>query len=258
MGTVTRGDRLGTSTTAIHTGERLPPAVSLTTPIYETSTFVFDSVAGMQGYLAGTQPSYLYSRYDNPTVVAVEQKLAAVDGAEAALVFASGMAATANAIFGLLQSGDEVVCCAAIYGGTYHLLNGLAARFGIRTRFASLEEFRTPERLVGPATKLVWFESPINPDAALRRCARRGGGLPGGGGPVGGRQHVCQRRQSAGAGDGRGSVDAERHQVPQRPQRRDRRGAVGTARSDRAVGQDAGGSSAASWTRSRLMRWAAA
>ena len=56
-----------------------------------------------------------------------------------------------------------MVCCAAIYGGTYHVLHGLAAKFGIRTRFATLDEFRTPAALVGPATKIVWFESPINP-----------------------------------------------------------------------------------------------
>lgn len=162
MGEVTRGPQ-GAATTAIHTGERLPAAESLTTPIYETSTFVFSSAADVQAYADGSRPGYLYSRYDNPTVVAVEQKLAAVDGAEASLVFASGMAATSTALLGLLSAGDEVVCCAAIYGGTYHVLHGLAAKFGITTRFATLDEFRTPERLVGPATRLVWFESPINP-----------------------------------------------------------------------------------------------
>jgi cystathionine beta-lyase/cystathionine gamma-synthase len=175
-------DPRGTATTAIHTGERLPAADSLTTPIYETSTFIFSSAAEVQAYADGTRPGYLYSRYDNPTVVAVEQKLAAVDGADAALVFASGMAATSTAIFGLLSAGDEVVCCAAIYGGTYHVLNGLAARFGITTRFATLEEFRTPARLIGPATRMVWFESPINPtlrclDVAAVAAACRDAGV---------------------------------------------------------------------------------
>ncbi len=163
MGTVTPDDAPGAATTAIHSGERRHAAASLTTPIYETTTFVFDSAAEVQQYADGTTPGYLYSRYDNPTVVAVEQKLAAIDGAEAALVFASGMAATSTALFGLLKTGDEVVCCAAIYGGTYHVLTGLAAKFGITTRWATLDEFRTPERLIGPATRLVWFESPINP-----------------------------------------------------------------------------------------------
>jgi len=163
MGAVKLGVPRGTSTTAIHEGERLPAAAALTTPIYETSTFVFESAAEVQSYAEGKAPGYLYSRYDNPTVVAVEQKLAAIDGAEASLVFSSGMAATSTTLFGLLQSGDEVVCCAAIYGGTYHVLHGLAAKFGIRTRFATLDEFRAPGALIGPATKIVWFESPINP-----------------------------------------------------------------------------------------------
>ena len=153
----------GPSTTLIHTGERLPAAKALTVPIYETSTFVFESAADVEAYAEGRASGYLYSRYDNPTVVAVEAKLAAVDGAEASLVFGSGMAAISTALFGLLQGGDEVVCCAAIYGGTFHILNGLAARFGVTTRFASLEEFGTPERLIGPRTRMVWFESPINP-----------------------------------------------------------------------------------------------
>jgi cystathionine beta-lyase/cystathionine gamma-synthase len=181
MDSVTSGTH-GTATTAIHTGERLPAADSLTTPIYETSTFIFSSAAEVQAYADGTRPGYLYSRYDNPTVVAVEQKLAAVDGADAALVFASGMAAISTAIFGLLSAGDEVVCCAAIYGGTYHVLNGLAAKFGITTRFATLEEFRTPAQLIGPATRMVWFESPINPtlrclDVAAVAAACRDAGV---------------------------------------------------------------------------------
>ncbi len=156
-------DSHGPATRLIHVGERPPAAASLTVPIYETSTFVFDSAADVEAYAAGTKPAYLYSRYDNPTVVAVETKIAEIDGAEAALVFGSGMAAISTAIFGLLEAGDEVVCCAAIYGGTFHVLTSLASRFGVTTRFATLEEFRSPAALIGPKTKMVWFESPINP-----------------------------------------------------------------------------------------------
>jgi cystathionine beta-lyase/cystathionine gamma-synthase len=176
-------DRPGPSTRLVHAGERAPAAASLTVPIYETTTFVFGSAAEVEAYQRGEGPTYLYSRYDNPTVVAVETKLAEIDGAEASLVFASGMAAVSTAIFGLLQAGDEVVCCAAIYGGTYHVLNGLASRFGVTTRFASLDEFRSPSSLVGPRTKLVWFESPINPTlrvvdvAAVAAACRRAGVL---------------------------------------------------------------------------------
>ena len=115
---MTTRDSRGAATRLIHAGERPPAAASLTVPIYATSTFVFDSAADIEAYAAGTKSAYLYSRYDNPTVVATEAKLAEIDGAEASLVFASGMAAISTAIFGLLNAGDEVVCCAAIYGGT--------------------------------------------------------------------------------------------------------------------------------------------
>jgi cystathionine beta-lyase/cystathionine gamma-synthase len=156
---------MGQSTRLIHTGERVTAGMtpSLTTPIYETSTFIFGSAAEVQAYQAGAGGGYLYSRYDNPTVVAVEQKVAAVDGAEAALLFASGQAATTHAMFALLSQGDEIVCSAAIYGGTHHLIADLLPRFGVTGRFVPLEALADPARVIGPKTRMVWFESPINP-----------------------------------------------------------------------------------------------
>jgi cystathionine beta-lyase/cystathionine gamma-synthase len=135
---------------------------ALTLPIYETSTFTFASAAAVEAYQEGAH-GYLYSRYENPTVVGLEQKLAVVDGAEAALAFASGMAAITTALLTLLRAGDEIVCCASIYGGTFHVLEDWLPRYGIRHRFAPIDEFATPARLIGPDTKVVWFESPINP-----------------------------------------------------------------------------------------------
>jgi len=135
----------------------------LTLPIYETTTFLFRSAQDVKDYNEGKSTRFLYSRYGNPTVVAVEKTLAAVEGAETALLLSSGMAATATALLALLKSGDEIVCSAAIYGGTLHLLADLFRGYGIRARFASLQELAQPERLIGDATKVVWFESPINP-----------------------------------------------------------------------------------------------
>jgi cystathionine beta-lyase/cystathionine gamma-synthase len=139
------------------------PAASLTTPIYETTTFVFETAAEVRQYSEGKSKKFLYSRYANPTVQAVERTIAALEGAESALVLSSGQAATTTALLGLLQSGDEVICSSAIYGGTLHLLADLLSKFGIRPRFASLEELAGIERVLSPATRLVWFESPINP-----------------------------------------------------------------------------------------------
>src|SRR3954464_8258084 len=138
-------------------------AEPLTTPVYETTTFVFESAAEVRAYNEGKSSKFLYSRYANPTVLAVEQKIARLEGAESALVLSSGQAATTTALMALLRAGDEVVCSAAIYGGTLHLLGDLLVKFGIRPRFASIEELARPESIFSAATKLVWFESPVNP-----------------------------------------------------------------------------------------------
>ena len=152
------------ATKLIHAGERTTgTAAPLTTPIYETSTFVFGTAQDVVAYNEGRSSGYLYSRYGNPTIVSVEQKLAALDDAEAALLFSSGMGATASILMGHLKAGDEVVCSAAIYGGTLHLLQDLLGRFGIVSRFVSVEELGTPDRVLGDRTRILWFESPINP-----------------------------------------------------------------------------------------------
>jgi cystathionine beta-lyase/cystathionine gamma-synthase len=153
----------GFSTTLIHRGEGAAAATPLTTPIYETSTFVFDSADAVRRYNEGGSGLYLYSRYENPTVVAVEQKLAAADGAEQALVFGSGMAATSTILLALLKSGDEVVCGSAVYGGTFHLLADFLPKFGIVAKFISVDDMRDPDRVIGERTRIFWFESPNNP-----------------------------------------------------------------------------------------------
>jgi cystathionine beta-lyase/cystathionine gamma-synthase len=138
-------------------------AAPLTTPIYATTTFVFRSAQEVLDYNEGRSQKFLYSRYANPTVLAVEQTIAALEGAGRALVFSSGQAATTNALLGLLKAGDEVICSSAIYGGTLHLIKDLLAKFDIRARFATLDDLRHPESMFSPATRLLWFESPINP-----------------------------------------------------------------------------------------------
>ena len=156
-------------------------AEPLTTPIYETSTFVFDSADEVRQYNEGKSQKFLYSRYANPTVMAVERKMALLEGAEAALVLSSGQAATTTAMLALVGAGDEIVCSAAIYGGSFHLLADLLPKFGVAARFVSLDELREPETVISENTKLVWFESPINPTlrcvdvaAVARACRARG------------------------------------------------------------------------------------
>ena len=161
------------ATKLIHAGERdagIP--APLTTPIYETTTFVFENAQEVVAYNEGRSAKHLYSRYTNPTVVAAEKKLAALDSAEAALLFSSGQGATTTIMLAHLKAGDEVVCGAAIYGGTLHLLEDVLAKFGVTPRFVSLEQLADPDSVLGPKTRMVWFESPINPTLRCVDVAR--------------------------------------------------------------------------------------
>jgi cystathionine beta-lyase/cystathionine gamma-synthase len=175
-------ERPGPATRVIHSGEgKSYQAASLTTPIYETTTFVFDSADDVRQYQEGTSQKFLYSRYGNPTVVATEDVLASIDGAERALVFSSGMGAISTTLLSLLKAGDEVVCASAIYGGTYHLINGVLPGFNIGTRFVTLEALQAPAEVIGDRTRVVWFETPTNPTlrclgirAVAAACRARG------------------------------------------------------------------------------------
>jgi cystathionine beta-lyase/cystathionine gamma-synthase len=163
----------GLSTELIHRGEDAPVhADSVNVPIYQTTTFLFESADEVRRYQEGKVDKYLYSRYANPTIVVTEQKIAALDRAEAALVFASGMAAASTLLLTFLRPGDELLCSAAIYGGTFHLINDVLIGLGIRVRFATLEELADPGALLGPRTRVCWVESPINPTLRCLDVAR--------------------------------------------------------------------------------------
>jgi len=170
------------ATELIHDDARVNDAAApLTTPIYETTTFVFDNAEEVRAYNEGRSAKHLYTRYSNPSVIVVEKKLAALELTEEALLLSSGQAATTTALMALLSAGDEIICSSAIYGGTLHLLQDLLVRFGIRARFVSLEQLARPESIFADATKMVWFESPINPtlrcidiEIVARACRARG------------------------------------------------------------------------------------
>lgn len=170
------------ATRVIHAAEgNWPGAMPLTAPIYQTSTFLFPTAEDLRQYQAGERDLFIYSRYGNPTVMAAEQKLAVLHRAEAALLFGSGMAAVSTTILGLASAGDEVLCSGAIYGNTMGFLAQVASRLGITVRYLSLEETRDPSAAIAPRTRLLWFESPVNPTlrcvdiaAVARACRARG------------------------------------------------------------------------------------
>jgi cystathionine gamma-lyase len=146
----------GFSTLAIHAGQDADPATGATVvPIYATSTYTQAA--------PGKHKGYEYSRSGNPTRTALETCLAALEGGERGLAFASGLAATTAVIQGLLKPGDEVAAAADLYGGTYRLLERVFKPWGLTARYtddASPAGFRA---IVTPKTKLVWIETPTNP-----------------------------------------------------------------------------------------------
>ena len=153
----------GYATELIHPDPVDRDAVPLTTPIYQTTAFVFESAQEVVDFNEGRSGKYLYSRYGNPTVASVEAQLAGLEDAERALLFSSGMAAAATILMTHAHAGDEVVCSASVYGGTLRLLSDFLPRFGVETRFVSLEALAEPEAVLGTRTRLLWFESPVNP-----------------------------------------------------------------------------------------------
>jgi cystathionine beta-lyase/cystathionine gamma-synthase len=135
----------------------------LATPIVQTSTFAFGSAAEMRRHLEGDEELFLYTRYANPTVRELEESLAAVEDAEAALALSSGMAAMTTAVASLVRAGDEVLASASLYGGTVRLLTDLLPRFGVTARFVGVPDLARVERVAGERSRVLIVESPTNP-----------------------------------------------------------------------------------------------
>jgi cystathionine gamma-lyase len=152
---MSKNDPIGFATRAIHAGQDADPATGATVvPIYATSTYTQEA--------PGKHKGYEYSRSGNPTRAALETCLAALEGGERGLAFASGLAAT-TAVFSLLKPGDEVAAAADLYGGTYRLLERVFKPWGLAARYTDDPSPAGFARIITPATKLVWVETPTNP-----------------------------------------------------------------------------------------------
>lgn len=142
-------------TNAIHAGQAPDPATgAIMTPIFQTSTFAQEEPGVHQGYE--------YARTGNPTRAALEQNLAALEGAEYGLAYASGLAAISN-ILALLQHGDHIVAEEDLYGGTVRLFEQVARRFGLDFTYVDMTNLETTIEAIRPETKLLWIETPTNP-----------------------------------------------------------------------------------------------
>lgn len=165
----------GFSTKAIHVGQDADPATGATVvPIYATSTYTQAA--------PGQHKGYEYSRTGNPTRAALETCLAALEGAERGLAFASGMAAT-NAVLAQLKPGDEVAAAADLYGGTFRILERVFKPWGLVTRYTEDPRPDGFRGIITPKTKLVWIETPTNPllqivdIAAIAELAHKAGAV---------------------------------------------------------------------------------
>ncbi|HJZ23200.1 MAG TPA: PLP-dependent transferase [Candidatus Babeliales bacterium] len=124
-------------------------------PIYQTSTFKFESVQDGAALFAGEKKGYIYTRMLNPTIQAMEDAIAALEGGHKALGCGSGMAAVHTIFASLTQTGDHVVCSSAVYGPTTTLLNTIMKKYGVETTFVDTAKLDEVEKAIKPNTKVV-------------------------------------------------------------------------------------------------------
>lgn len=156
------------ATLAVHAGQRPDPATgSLSTPIYQTSTFVFPSAEEGARRFAGEAAGYIYTRLGNPTQSVLEEKLAILEGGEAALAFGSGMAAISGVIMAAVSAGDHILYGEPIYGSTHALLHHVLPRFGVSATGVDGSDPEQVAAAIRPNTRLLLFETPANPTMKL-------------------------------------------------------------------------------------------
>ncbi len=151
------------STLGVRAGQRRTGFQEHSEALFLTSSYVFENAAQAAAGFAGSSDGYVYSRYTNPTVTMMQDRLAALEGAQACVATASGMSAILATAMVLLKAGDHVVSSNAIFGATVQLFATLLSKFGIETTFVPLTDIGQWERAVRPNTRLLFLESPSNP-----------------------------------------------------------------------------------------------
>jgi methionine-gamma-lyase len=147
---------------------------SITPPLFQTSTFVFDTAEQGGRRFAGEESGYIYTRLSNPTTRLLEEAVAELEGAEDGIAFASGMAAISAVLLALVESGDEILVSRGVYGCTYGLLELMQKKFRVKYTLADLSDEENVRRAVSPNTKVIYLETPVNPTMELvdiRACA---------------------------------------------------------------------------------------
>jgi O-succinylhomoserine sulfhydrylase len=174
-----------TATQGVRAGQRRTEFREHSEALFLTSSFVFETAAQAAASFSGggSDDSFVYSRFTNPTVAMFQDRLAALEGAESCVGTSSGMSAILATAMALLKAGDHIVCSNAVFGATVQLFGGIFARFGVETSFVSPTKIAEWERAVRPTTRLFFLETPSNPlteisdIAALAAIAKRSGAL---------------------------------------------------------------------------------
>lgn len=154
----------GIGTMSIHTGNHKNPFGALAVPIYQTSTFVFDSAEQGGKRFALEEEGYIYSRLGNPTTAVFEEKIAALEGGEAAVATSSGIGAITSTLWTLLKAGDHVIADKTLYGCTFAYLNHGVAKFGVEVDFIDTSDLELVRKTIKSNTRVVYLETPANPN----------------------------------------------------------------------------------------------
>lgn len=156
--------KLGFSTLQIHGGQSVDKTTgSRAVPIYQTTSYCFDSVQHGADLFALKTPGHIYSRISNPTVSVFEERMALLEGGVGAVAFSSGMGAINAAILNILQAGDEIVAAPTIYGGTFNLLANMLPKLGIITHFVDPDDPESFRQAINDKTRLIYAETIGNP-----------------------------------------------------------------------------------------------
>lgn len=159
--------KLDFSTRAIHAGHTKNEYGAITTPIYQTTTFEFDTAKQGRDRFTGEEGGYIYTRLGNPTNTQVENKLANLENAEAAIITSSGMGAISSVIWTLTSQGDHIIAPETLYGGTFALLTHGISKYGVEVTFVDTRNPENVRKAMKDNTRIVYLETPANPNMVI-------------------------------------------------------------------------------------------
>ena len=159
--------KLGLGTTAIHAGTLKNLYGTLSMPIYQTSTFIFDSAEQGGRRFALEEAGYIYTRLGNPTTTVLENKIVALEEGEAGIAMSSGMGAISSTLWTVLKAGDHVVTDKTLYGCTFALMNHGLTKFGVEVTFVDTSNLDEVKKAMKENTRVVYLETPANPNLKI-------------------------------------------------------------------------------------------